>query len=83
MSFIIYALLLFFLYNLVVKVIIPVYRTTRQVRRQFNQMKQQFQQPQGGNSQQNNSDNTTQTKANTVPKGKPKFGEYIDFEEVK
>ncbi|MCF3111093.1 DUF4834 family protein [Niabella sp. CC-SYL272] len=78
MSVILYALLLFFLYNFVVKVVLPVYRTARQVKKQFSQMKQQFQQPEAAAQQSG-------TTAQTPPSGKrtSKLGEYIDFEEVK
>ncbi|SDC61930.1 hypothetical protein [Niabella drilacis] len=77
MSVILYAILLFFLYNFIVKVALPVYRTTRQIKKQFSQMKQQFQQP--------DSNPQPDPAPQTPPPGKEKskLGEYIDFEEVK
>lgn len=78
MSVILYALLFFFLYNLVVKVVLPVYRTTRQIKKQFSQMKQQFQQPEAATQQAG-----TTSQPPPPKKGTSKLGEYIDFEEVK
>ncbi|MBO9591699.1 MAG: DUF4834 family protein [Niabella sp.] len=79
MSVILYALLFFFLYNLIVKVVLPVYRTTRQIKKQFSQMKQQFQQPEAA-TQQSGTASQTPPPSQKKPS---KLGEYIDFEEVK
>lgn len=76
MSVLLYAILLFFLYNFIVKVVLPVYRTTRQIKRQFSGMKQQFQQ--SGSAAPPEPEPAASRK-----KDKPKIGEYIDFEEVK
>lgn len=78
MSVILYALLFFFLYNLIVKVVLPVYRTTRQIKKQFSQMKQQFRQPEAATQQSGTTSQTPPPK-----KQASKLGEYIDFEEVK
>lgn len=78
MSVILYAILLFFLYNFIVKVALPVYRTTRQIKKQFSHMKQQFQQPGATPSQNEPGSHPPPPKKQTS-----KLGEYIDFEEVK
>ncbi len=78
MSVILYDLLFFFLYNLIVKVVLPVYRTTRQIKKQFSQMKQQFQQPEAATQP-----GRTASQTPPPPKSGSKLGEYIDFEEVK
>jgi len=70
-GFILLSIFLWFFYNLFVKVILPVYKTTSHLKRQFKNMAGQ-REPQG---------NTT-----AAPQNKPakeKVGEYIDFEEVK
>lgn len=71
-----YALLIWFLYNLVFRFIIPLTRTTRQFRQQFREMQknaeEQARQQQGFNQQQPAQSTST----------KPS-GDYIDFEEIK
>jgi len=79
MSIFLYAILIFFLYNFVVKVLLPVYRTTRQIKRQFNNMQQQFQGTEGGKTTTESEDK----QESPIKKKKQKIGEYIDFEEVK
>ena len=76
MKYILYALLAWFLYNLVFKFIIPIYRTTKKVKRDFAEMKNKmsdFMEQQQG------------FQAKETPKQAPKEakGDYIDFEEVK
>lgn len=60
-----------FFYNLFIKVIWPVYKTTTQLKRQFKNMSQQKQESAANSS----------PSVDTTPK--EKVGEYIDFEEVK
>lgn len=60
-------------YQLVFKFILPIYRTTKQVKRGFRNMQDQMN---GHNADQ------TSSKAHAEPKGKT-VGDYIDFEEVK
>jgi len=64
-----YFFLAFMLYQLVFRFILPVYRTTKQVRRSFRDMQNRM-----------NGDGAGQEPAK--PKGKT-VGDYIDFEEVK
>lgn len=70
-GFILFSLFLWFFYNLFVKIILPVYKTTSHLKRQFKNMAQQ-------REAQNN---TTAPRQNEPVK--EKVGEYIDFEEVK
>lgn len=68
-----YALLFWFVYLVVTRFLIPVYRTSKELKKQFNNIKDQFQ-------------TNTDKPANgaTSPKQPPeKTGEYIEFEEVK
>jgi mannosyltransferase OCH1-like enzyme len=73
MRYILYAILAWFLYNLIFKLIIPVYKTTRQMKKKFREMQEEqmkqeefYQQPE-----------TKKTSS------KPSGEDYIDFEEIK
>ena len=72
-GFLLLIIFAWFFYNLLVKIVIPVYKTTRQIRRQFKNMSEQRDAATGD----------TSTKAPTSEAPKEKVGEYIDFEEVK
>lgn len=76
---ILYILLAWFLYNLIFKFIIPVYRASKKMKQQFRQMQETMQervrQQQGAQASQ---------AQKTQPDSKPKpAGDYIDFEEIK
>ncbi len=75
LAILLYAFLAYILYGLIFKFIIPVYRTTRQVRKGIRQVQEQMRQQQSQYNQQQQEQ----------PKKQPekKAGEYIDFEEVK
>jgi hypothetical protein len=63
-----YFFLAYMLYQLVFKFILPIYRTTKQVRRGFRDMQDRM------NGQPNEG---------PTPKQAKPVGDYIDFEEVK
>ena len=71
---ILYALLAWFLYNLVFRFIIPIYKTTRQVKQKFREMKEQMNQQQEFSAEPQ----SNERRAEKIPKE-----DYIDFEEVK
>jgi hypothetical protein len=71
LSYIFYFFLAYLAYQLVFKFILPIYRTTRQVKRGFNEMKERM-----------NGHAPDEAAPKATPKGKP-IGDYIDFEEVK
>ena len=75
LSFLFYAFLLYVLYKLVVNFILPVYRTTKQVKKSFREMQQKMQEQQSAAYQE-------EQKPSSTHKKKP-LGDYIDFEEVK
>jgi hypothetical protein len=79
LRFILIALAVYVLYKLVFDLIIPIFRATRQVRKQFRNMQQHMQQ-QASRHQPDQATNNFQQ--NTPPK-KTATGEYIDFEEIK
>lgn len=64
------------LYKLVFDFIIPVYRTTKQVKKGFREMNERMRQAEGFPPQ-----NNSQTQKPRAEESRP--GEYIDFEEVK
>lgn len=69
----------FILYKLIFDFIIPVYRTTRQVRRKFREMNQQMQDRMNQYNQQNQQQAQPQSRSQQSVSDK----DYIDFEEVK
>ncbi len=74
LKLILYGLLIWFLYNLVFRFIIPIYKTTRQMKQKFREMQEQM------NPQQ---DFSAEPQNHERPPEKVRKGDYIDFEEVK
>jgi hypothetical protein len=70
-----YGFLAYLFYKLVFNFILPVYRTTKQIKKSFREMQENA--PQQNERQANEtSPNSSKTKATG------KVGDYIDFEEV-
>ena len=69
---------IYLLYKFIFEFIIPVYNTTRQVKRKMSEMQQQMQQ----NQQAPANDPYIKTQATEAPK-KPAHEDYIDYEEIK
>ncbi len=74
-SYVFYLFLAYLLYNLIFKFVLPVYRTTRQVKRSFKDMQSRMQ----GQQQQA----PVQERTAKKPAAKAAAGDYIEFEEVK
>ena len=73
LGFLLLFVVLWFFYNLVVKVIYPIYKTNSHLKKQFKNMtEQRMSQPE-----------PSTTPAPSATASKPKTGEYIDFEEIK
>ena len=72
------SIVFYLLYRLIFDLIVPVYKTTKQVKRQFNDMRNHMHQPTNPFQQQEKS-------SGPKPQSNPhaKVGDYIDFEEVK
>ena len=70
--------LLYLLYKLIVDLIIPVYKTTKQVKRQFGEMQNKM-------NEQMNAYKKQQATAAEKPASQPEPNkeEYIDYEEIK
>ena len=71
-----YAFLIYLGYKIIFQFIIPVYRTTRQVKKQFREMNERM------------NEYTKQQGEQSAPEKEPKItkdkpGDYIEFEEIK
>ena len=73
------AIIFYLLYRLVFDLIVPVYKTTKQVKKQFSDIHDRMQQGPGAQPQQPSS----RPPDAPVTGSKIKAGEYIDFEEIK
>ena len=73
-----YGLLAWFLYNLVFKFIIPLYKTTRQMKQKFREMQTNMQEHMNPQP-----DFTTQVNGTEKSTSKKSKEDYIDFEEIK
>lgn len=72
-----YAFLVYLLYKLIFDFIIPVYKTTRQVKKGFNEMQDRMQE----HMRQQQQPQQSQRSKSESPKTNP--GDYIEFEELK
>jgi hypothetical protein len=68
--------LLYIIYKLVFDFVIPLYTTTKRVKRQFGEMQQKMEERQRQYEQKVNVNNRR-------AEPEPKDGDYIDYEEVK
>lgn len=75
LSYIFYAFLAYILYRLLFNFIIPIYRTTKQVKKGFRDMQEKMREQTNPDAQQSASG---EPKPSVVRKG-----DYIDFEEIK
>jgi len=75
LSFIFYCFLVYLLYNIVFKFVLPVYRTTRQVKQSFRNMREQM--------EHRTQPGAAEPLSAKKPQQKKPAAEYIDFEEVK
>ena len=81
-QFLLYALLAWFLYNLVFKFVIPIYRTTRQVKKKFREMSARMNQSDEQDQMQQRQ-GFDQKPTPQKQEGTPRKEDYIDFEEIK
>jgi len=68
---------LYLLYKLIFEFIIPIYRTTKQVKQKVNEIHRNM------NEQANQQQRNQYTSATSQASPKPKSDDYIEFEEVK
>ena len=69
---------IYILYKLIFDFVIPVYQTTKKVKKQFGEMHSKMQNQMNTFNQQQ-----TKTQANTTGQPPKKDEEYIDYEEIK
>jgi len=77
--YILIALAIYVVYKVVFDLVIPVFRATKQVRKQFRNMQEHMQQE--ANRARQGQEASGFQKTNPSPK--TPAGEYIDFEEIK
>ena len=75
MKYVLYALFIWFLYQFIFKLVIPVYRTSRKIKQGFREMQERM--------QEQASQNQPGAPKNTAPPKASQVGDYIDFEELK
>ena len=76
LSFLFFAFLAYLLFRLVFDFVLPIYRTTKKVKRTFREMNERM-------NGQNKAASTSHQEASEPSKKKSPLGDYIDFEEVK
>ena len=77
LRYLFYAFLIYLAYRVVFHLIIPLYTTTRQVKKQFRDMHNRM------HDQMNEQQSFQQTSTPQPEIKKEQAGDYIDFEEVK
>lgn len=76
-KYVLLALLLYIAYQFIFKLVVPVYRTTKQVKQKFREMHSQME------VQQKQQQGYSPGYAEPKNAKKEKIGDYIDFEEMK
>ena len=82
LRFILFALGFYIIYKVVFDLVIPIFRTTQKIRRQFGDMQQHMQDQMNAHNPQNGHPNPSKP-AGPEQNKTAKAGDYIDFEEVK
>jgi hypothetical protein len=77
LSFLFFTFVAYLVFKLVFDFVLPIYKTTRDVRQKFREMNSQMRGQQNGQAAQN------KQQKNNEDSAKSPLGEYIDFEEVK
>ena len=77
LRYLFYAFLIYLAYRLIFHFIIPIYKTTRQVKKQFREMHSRME------DQMNQQQANEQTSTLHTENKKEQVGDYIDFEELK
>lgn len=75
--------LIYILYKLIFNFIIPVYQSTKKIKKQFGDIQSKMQEDMNAYSTQQSSAQQKQQPTTQQTTGKAKEGDYIDFEEVK
>ena len=78
MKYILFALLIYAAYQFIFNLVIPVYKTTRKIRKGFREMHAHMQSQSGADK-----NGSTSQPSSYKPMSKANPDDYIDFEEVK
>ena len=79
---ILYGLLIWFLYNLIFRFIIPIYRASRKMKQQFRDIQENMRQTMNPN-QHTTASASASAGPSPRPASKGSKDDYLDFEEVK
>ena len=77
LRYLLFAILIWFVYNLIFRFFIPLYRTTKQVKQKFREMHENME-----NHARQQQGYASQPEKQKPESAKP-TGDYIDFEEIK
>ena len=83
MKYVLYAILIFLAYQLIFKLVIPVYRASKKIKQGFREMHEKMQEQQADfdRGRQPQGFDPQSSAPKTGPTANP--GDYIEFEEVK
>ena len=83
LRFLLYAFLIYLLYRLIFHFIIPVYKTTKQVKKQFRDMQSRMEEQMNQQTSFTSSPEGRQADDLKKSTSKDRSRDYIDFEEMK
>jgi hypothetical protein len=82
MKYVLFAILAWFLYQFIFKLVIPVYRASRKIKKGFREMQEKMNQQYNQQQQQQAYSHSSPSGSVNKQSSKPS-GDYIDFEEIK
>jgi type II secretory pathway component PulM len=82
LSYFIWAIIAYIVYRFIVGFVWPIYKTTRQIKKQFNTMRDKAAEMQDRFAQTTTNDSQRPTSPSPSA-SKPKKDDYLDFEEIK
>lgn len=87
LRYLFYAFLIYLAYRLIFHFIIPIYKTTKQVKKQFREMSARMNRSDGHSQMEDHMNQQEANQQTAYPQAENKKeqlgGDYIDFEEVK
>jgi len=83
LRYLLYAFLIYLAYRLIFHFIIPVYKTTKQVKKQFREMHGRMEDQMNQQSSYVRASEDNQPITTNASTKKEQAGDYIDFEELK
>lgn len=83
LKYFLWALLAYFLYRFIFNFIIPVFRASRDIKKQVNEFKSRMQEQQSGYQQADFNQASANAHSHTAKPTSSKEGDYIEFEEMR